>query len=56
MGKFSKLWGALIGAVIGILAAFGIDTEWFTPELQSVVVGVLSAASRFLAPANITAA
>lgn len=52
MAKYNKLWGSLLGAILGLAAAFGLDMAWFTPELQSVAVGVLSALGAFLAPKN----
>ena len=52
MSKFSKLFGALIGSLIGLGASFGLTFEWLTPEIQATIVTVLATLGTFLAPAN----
>ena len=53
MGNFSKLWGSLIGSAIGLGTGFGVLPEQFaTPEIQGLLITVLSIAGTFFAPKN----
>lgn len=52
MGRFSKLWGALIGSALGLAGGMGLPTDWATPEVQGLIVTVLSVAGTFVAPPN----
>lgn len=52
MKTYSKLIGTLVGAGVGMLGAFGIDTEWMTPEVQGALITMLSIAGTYFAPAN----
>ena len=52
MGNFSKLIGAVVGSLIGLAAALGIDAEFMTPEIQTTLVSVLAVAATFFFPAN----
>ena len=54
MGKFSKLIGAVLGSVVGLAIALGVDAEWLTPEIQTTIVAVLATAATFFFPANKT--
>jgi hypothetical protein len=53
MKKYSKLIGSVIGALLGIGAAFGINIEAFTPEFQASLIVVLTAIGTYISPANI---
>jgi hypothetical protein len=52
MKKYSKLVGSVVGALVGIAAAFGLNVEAFTPEVQASLIVVLTAIGTFMAPAN----
>ena len=52
MKKYSKLIGSVIGALLGIGAAFGINVEAFTPEFQESLIVVLTAIGTYISPAN----
>ena len=52
MGRYSKLIGSVIGALVGIAAAFGINVEAFTPEIQASLIVVLTAIGTYISPAN----
>jgi uncharacterized membrane protein YgaE (UPF0421/DUF939 family) len=52
MGKYSKLLGTIIGAILGVLAALGFNVEVFTPEVQAAIVTVFAAGGTYLAPGN----
>lgn len=52
MMKYSKLIGSVVGALVGIAAAFGLNVEAFTPEVQASLIVVLTAIGTFIAPAN----
>ena len=52
MKKYSKLIGSVIGALLGIAAAFGLEVEAFTPEVQASLIVVMTAIATFIAPAN----
>ena len=52
MKNYSKLIGSVVGAVIGLAAAFGLDVEWMTPEVQGALVSVLAIVGTFVAPSN----
>jgi hypothetical protein len=53
MGNYSKLVGAVVGGVAGVLVSrFGLPTEFATPEIQGAVTVILSAVATFLFPAN----
>jgi len=53
MSNYSKLFGSLIGGVVGMLAAFGLNLDWLTPEVQTSIATVLgSLLGTFIAPAN----
>ena len=57
MSNYSKLIGSLIGGVVGMLAAFGIDLSGvMTAEVQSAIATVLgSLIGTFIAPKNVEA-
>ena len=52
MGRYSKLIGSVIGALVGIAAAFGINVEAFTPEIQASLIVVLTAIGTYISPSN----
>ena len=52
MGRYSKLAGTIIGAILGVLAALGFNVEVFTPEVQAAIVTVFAAGGTYLAPGN----
>lgn len=52
MKNYSKLIGSVIGALVGIAAAFGFNVEAFTLELQASLIVVLTAIGTYIAPAN----
>jgi len=52
MGSSSKLIGSVIGALVGIAAAFGLNVEAFTPEVQASLIVVLAAIGTYISPAN----
>lgn len=53
MGNYSKLVGALVGGVAGVLVSrFGLPTAFAAPEVQGAVTVILSAAATYLFPAN----
>ena len=54
MSNYSKLFGSFIGSGLGLAAAFGINTDWMTPEVGGALIGVLSLFGTFVAPANKT--
>lgn len=53
MGNYSKLFGSLVGGVLGLaVSLFGLPAEWATPEIQGAITVLLGAAATFLFPAN----
>jgi hypothetical protein len=52
MGRYSKLIGSVIGALVGVAAAFGINVEAFTPEIQASLIVVLTAIGTYISPSN----
>jgi hypothetical protein len=53
MGNYSKVIGAVVGGVVGLLGSrFGLPTDWATPEVQGAITILLSAGATFLFPAN----
>ena len=54
MSNYSKLFGSLIGSALGLGAAFGVDMDWMTPQVQGGLIGVMSLIGTFAAPANKT--
>jgi hypothetical protein len=53
MGNYSKLIGAVVGGVIGLLgSAFALPTDWATPEIQGALTVLMSALFTFFFPAN----
>jgi hypothetical protein len=52
MMKYSKLIGSVVGALVGMATAFGLDVEAFTPEVQASLIVVLTAIGTFIFPAN----
>ena len=42
MSAYSKAIAAILGGVITIASAFGLPTEWATPEMIGVIGGVLT--------------
>ncbi len=51
--EFSKLWGSLIGGVIGIgISKFGLPAEFGSPEIVGALTTLVAAAGTFFAPAN----
>lgn len=56
MGNYSKLYGSLIGGILGILVSKNvIPAEFNTPEIQSALTVIGAAILTFLFPANKTA-
>lgn len=55
LGNYSKLIGALVGGVFGILVnKLALPAEWAAPEIQNSIVVLLSAAATYFFPANKT--
>lgn len=53
LGNYSKIVGSIVGALAGALVSFGIlPDQLATPEIQTSVVGILSAVFTFFFPAN----
>jgi len=53
MGKFSKLIGAAVGSIAGLLIGIGLlPAEYATPEIISTITGVLAMVATFFVPAN----
>ena len=42
MSNYSKAIGAFLTGLVGLLAQFGIDAEWLTPETVSAVTMIIS--------------
>ncbi len=42
MAKYSKAIAAFLTGLVGLLAVFGIDPDWITPELISGVTMLVS--------------
>lgn len=47
---FDKAIVALIGALLSILAAFGINVDWATPEMIGIAGSVLTGILTYLIP------
>ena len=53
MKRYSKLIGSIVGVAAGALVSFGLLPEQLaTPEIQTSVVGVLTAVAVYFFPAN----
>ena len=53
LGNYSKIVGSIVGALAGALVSFGIlPDQLATPEIQTSIVGILSAVFTFFFPAN----
>lgn len=52
MTKYNKLFGSIVGGLIGAAASFGLPTEWATAEVQSALVILVSAVFTYFVPAN----
>lgn len=51
--KYSKMFGAIIGAVLGMaVAKFGLPAEVASPEVESALTLLVTAFATWLAPAN----
>jgi len=51
--EYSKLWGSLIGGVIGIgISKFGLPAEFGSPEIVGALTALVSAIGTWLAPPN----
>ena len=55
MGNYSKMIGALVGGVAGLLVSvFGLPDAWTSPELQGAITIILSTVFAYAFPANTT--
>ncbi len=52
--KSRKLWAAIVGVIVGIAAAFGIDGSEYT-EVAGIVTSALSVVSYIFAEAKVDA-
>lgn len=52
LAAYSKLFGALLGGLVGAAAAFGLPVAWATAELQAALVVLASTLFTWAAPAN----
>ena len=52
MNKYNKVFGALVGSLVGLAVAFGVDASWMTVEVQAAIVTGLSMVATFAFPAN----
>lgn len=50
MTNYSKAIVAVLGAIVAVLAAFGITLPWFTPEVQSGITAAITAILVYLIP------
>ena len=51
--EYSKIWGSLIGGVIGIgISKFGLPAEFGSPEIVGALTALVSAIGTWLAPPN----
>lgn len=48
--SFDKAIVALIGALLSILAAFGISVDWATPEMVGIAGSILTGLLTYLWP------
>lgn len=53
MANYSKLFGSILGSVLGIGVSKGVlPAEWATPDVQAAIMVLLSAAAVYFFPAN----
>jgi len=50
--KYNKAIAAILGGVVTLLAAWGVDLAWATPELIATAGGVLTTVLVMVFPAN----
>lgn len=50
MSQYNKAIVAFLGSLVTLLAAFGIDLPWATPEMVSAVGGVVTTFLVWLVP------
>lgn len=48
--SFDKAIAAVLGGVLSIVAAFGINVEWATPEMIGIAGSVLTGILTYLIP------
>lgn len=53
MANLSKLFGSLLGSLVGIAGALGMEAAWATPELiNALALLIATGLGTYLAPAN----
>jgi hypothetical protein len=53
MGNYSKLIGAIVGGVVGLLGSkYALPAEFSSPDIQAAITLILSAVATYFFPAN----